>query len=375
MRYEAYQNRISKIATILRTVLARWPFYLLQCILVIAAVVVFLITKGTVLSVSCAQNVTYGDEIECKSLALFSKTHLEYRINSGEWTTDVPVMPGEYELRVVGKGFFGSKISNPVSFTISKRMLSLHSANGTVNYGETPVFSANLAYGDTLHCNDFEIGSIFAKSQETNLYVSVKPLQNAISILNAEGLDVTWAYDIQTEREELRVIPREITVTVQNASKIYDGVAFSFDGYELTNGSLADGDSLFAYFTKSIVDVGSIENTPQLALINENGTNVTPCYNITVVEGLLTVEKRPLIIKTESGEFEYNATPHSLTGYEINTDTPLVDGQSLSILWGSKTDAGEYENIPAEVIITATEFFVVRFKPFGNLTYIRIFQT
>ncbi len=351
MRYENYQKRITKIADVLRVILHRWPLFLLQLIIVVAAISAFVFFKGTVISVHCASTVFYGDALECKSIALFSETHLEYRTSSGEWTKEPPVMPGEYQLRVVGKGFFGEKTSDTFDFTIEKRMIAVHSLNGTVDYGEKPILSADLAYNDVLYCEEFETEDIFVKNG-TELYLPAKPEKSAILIKNADGKDVTAAYDIRVEKEELRIIPREITVTVEDASKIYDGTAFSFDGYELSQGTLANGDSLFAYFTRSIVNAGSVENTPSIVLISKNGIDVTPCYNLTIVKGMLTVEKRPLIIKTASGEFEYDGTSHTLKDYEISKDTPLVQGQSLSATWGKTTDVGEYKNIPSIVTVT-----------------------
>ncbi len=353
MRYEKYQKRITKIADVLRTVLRKWPLFLLLLTMVVAAISSFIIFKGTIISVNCSQSISYGEKIDCKAIAFFSKTHFEYCSDSGEWSKDAPVMPGRYQLRAVGNGFFGKKTSNSVSFTIEKRKICLHSVNGTVDYGESPILAADLAYDDFLECSEFETGEIFMKDGSSDIYVAIKPEKDSVVIKNTNGTDVTSAYDISTEMEELRIIPRKITVTVESASKIYDGMAFSFDGYELSHGTLAEGDSLFAYFTKSLVNAGSIENTPRLVLVGKNGIDVTRCYDISVVKGMLTVEKRPLILKTESGEFMYDGAQHVLNTYEISADTPLVDGHRLSLSWSGKTDAGEYNNIPRAITVTA----------------------
>lgn len=353
MRYENYQKRITKIADVLRTVLRKWPLFLLLFTIVVAAISSFIIFKGTVISVNCAPSIPYGDEIDCKAIAFFSKTHFEYCTDSGEWSKDAPVMPGKYQLRVVGNGFFEKKTSNSVSFTIEKRKVSIHSVDGTVNYGENPILSADLAYNDVVECSEFEAGEIFVKDGSSDAFITMAPEKSAIVIKNINGTDVTFAYDISVEREDLKIIPRKITVTVESASKIYDGMAFSFDGYELSHGTLADGDSLFAYFTKSIVNAGSIENTPNLVLVDESGIDVTRYYNISVVKGMLTVEKRPLILKTESGEFNYDGTPRILSSYEISDDTPLAEGQTLSLIWSGQTDAGEYNNIPTAITVSS----------------------
>ena len=231
----------------------------------------------------------------------------------------------------------------------------IQSLDGTVDYGENPELSADLAYKDALSCEEFETDDIIAKDGGTDLYVAIMPEKSSVMIRNENGDDVTSAYDIEVKREELKIIPRKITVTVQNASKIYDGTVLSFDGYELSEGTLPQGDSLFAYFTKSIVDIGTVENTPHLVLINKDGTDVTLCYDITVVAGMLTVEKRPLILTTPSGEFDYDGTPHVHDSCEISAETPLAQSQSLSVLWSGVTDAGDYKNIPTRVTVTSAE--------------------
>lgn len=355
MRYEKYQNRIAKMADVLRMILQRWQLFLLLIISIIALTSAFVVFRGSVIFVDCAPTVAYGDEIDCQATALFSKTHIEYLNAAGEWTKEAPVLPGTYQLRVVGKGFFGEKVGRAISFTVQKKQLAVHTLDGTVIYGENPQLSGDLAYQDVILCNRFEMGSITVQNGAEALSVTALPDASSIIIHDANGNDVTAAYEICVKWEELRVIPREITVTVEDASKIYDGTSFSFDGYELSAGSLAENDSLFAYFSKNITDVGSIENTPVLVLVNAEGTNVTPCYSITVVEGMLTVEKRPLLLKTYDGEFDYNGLSHIVDQYEVSNDTPLADGQTLSVFWGNISDAGEYDNIPAKVLIAAGE--------------------
>ena len=289
MLYENYQNRIKTIADVLKLMLRMWPLVLLKLLIIVAAISAFFITKGMIVSLECPESVVYGESINCNAKAFLSKTHIEYSDGSGKWTDDAPIMPGEYKIRAVGRGVFGNeKPGDAKSFTIEKRNIDLHSKDGTVNYGETPELLADLVYGDVLFCDQFEFGDIYIRSNDElsftsipnyELYVSVTPIQNAIVIKDKNGNDVTSAYEISVSGEDLKIIPRKITVTVEDASKVYDGLKLSFDGYQLTDGTLAEGDSLFAYFDKYIIDAGSIENTPKLVLMSEKGFDVTLCYD------------------------------------------------------------------------------------------------
>ena len=364
MRYEAYQNRIKKVAEVLQRILRVWPLILIVLVIVTAALTAFITTRGMIMSFDCPSSVAYGDEISCKANAFLSKTRIEYSDGSGEWSEDASLAPGKYKVRAVGKGFFGIQhYSDPAEIVIEKRRLEVHSANGSVNYGEDPVLSADLAYEDILYCDQFEFGDIFLKSDgeissssiaQFNPYITAMPVRSSIVIKDKDGNDVTYAYEISVKSEELKVIPRKITVTVEDASKIYDGVKLAFDAYGLSGGELAKGDTLYAYFDKYIIDAGSIENTPSFVLMSSKGVDVTLCYSIEVVKGMLTVEKRPLMITTGSGEFVYDGKNHSVEEFSVSSDTPLAEGQSLSLLWGGVADAGEHKNIPT-VLVRASD--------------------
>lgn len=356
MLYENYQNKIKKIADVLRKMLRMWPLVLLGVLIIVAAISAFFVTKGMIISVDCPSSVTYGDRINCKAKAFLSKTHIEYSDGSGNWSEEAPIMPGEYKLRAVGRGVFGAeKTGDAISFTIEKKAITIHSKDGTINYGEHPVLSADLAYEDKLYCEEFEFGDIFLRSDDEisdsshlnyEVCVSATPVKSSIVIKDKNGNDVSLAYDISVSKEDLKIIPRKITVTVEDASKKYDGIRLAFDGYELSGGELAEGDTLYAYFNKYIVDVGTVENTPELVLISDKGVDVTLCYDITVVKGTLTVEKRPLVITTGGGEFTYDGMAHTVETYEISRDTPLAQGQILLLTWNGATDAGVLKNIP-----------------------------
>ena len=349
MLYENYQKRIKKIADVLRLMLRMWPLVLLVLLTVISGITALLITKGNVTSFECPTSVVYGESIKCESKAFLSRTAIEYSDASGIWTDQAPIMPGEYRIRAVAKGSFGiKKYSDVYSFTIEKKAVTVKSQDGRINYGEDPAIGADLEYGDILICEEFELSTPFFSTFEGDmkLVISALPIKESIIIKDKDGNDVTYAYEITVNREALEVIPRDITVTVEDKSKVYDGVALSFDGYELSDGSLSDGDILYAYFNRSIINVGWTENTVELIIVDGNGVDVSLCYRINVVEGILTIERRPIVISTVGGEFNYDGAAHTFEGYELSADTPLVPGQKLSVTPILFKDAGEYQNIP-----------------------------
>lgn len=357
MLYENYQNRIKTIADVLRQMLRMWPLVLLRLLMVVAAISAFFITKGMVTSVDHPSSIVYGESVSYNSKAFLSRSHVEYNDGSGNWSDEAPIMPGTYKARAVGRGVFGKeKPGEEFSFTIEKRPVSISSKGGSIRYGEFPELSADLSYGDTILCEEFELSSPFLRQmgETEQMFISSLPIKSGISIKDVNGNDVTEAYEISVIREDLRVIPRRITVTVEDATKVYDGIELSYDGYEISKGDVADGDTLYAYFDQSRVDAGVTENVPSLIVVDKSGINVTPCYDITVVKGKLTIEKRPLIISTNGGNLVYDGNIHSFDGFELSKDTPLVKDQSISLNFSAYIDAGEYKNTP-DVIITSKD--------------------
>ncbi len=88
----------------------------------------------------------------------------------------------------------------------------------------------------------------------------------------------------------LTVTARQIEITAASDSKEYDGTALTDDGYSITDGTLADGHTLVSVTVAgSQTEVGSSANVARDALIMDNGNTVTASYNITYVDGTLTV--------------------------------------------------------------------------------------
>ena len=135
------------------------------------------------------------------------------------------------------------------------------------------------------------------------------------------GVDGVGDYTLKLETEDtsvthdFTVTARPLEITADSDSKVYDGTALENDGYSITGGSLADGQTLDSVtVTGSQTEVGSSDNVPSDAVILANGTDVTANYNITYVNGTLTVEAAPV----EDGPiFEYITIPASGAGGNV----------------------------------------------------------
>jgi hypothetical protein len=159
-----------------------------------------------------------------------------------------------------------------------------------------------------------------------------------------------------TDEDSMTVTVKErltLEITAASDSKVYDGTPLTNDGYSITDGTLADGHTLVSVtVTGSQTDVGSSDNVPSNAVIMDNGTDVTANYDITYVNGTLTVTAREIEITAASDSKVYDGTPLTNDGYSI-TDGTLADGHTLVsvTVTGSQTDVGSSANVPSNAVI------------------------
>ena len=161
-------------------------------------------------------------------------------------------------------------------------------------------------------------------------------------IKNSNGDDVTASYDITYVNGTLEVTKKAVTITADDATKVYDGTALTKDSY--TNSDLAAGDTIESVtVTGSQTNAGQSANAPSEAVIkNAADEDVTASYDITYVDGTLEVTKKPVTI---DGITAKDKTYDGITGAELdytNIDwlaCGMVDGDELSV-----TATGTFED-------------------------------
>lgn len=349
MQYEQYQSKIKKIAAVLAKIYA--VRVAIITVLAVAAVLAVsaVAAKGAIISEDpCPAEVIYGETPTYKATAFWGDVSFEYRkAGETEWQTTGTDVVGDYQVRAVSTSAFGNpRYGDVQNFKVIPRPITPVVTATEAIYGETPAVSAAMVGGDILSCGvvyeSFEIrvtessgGSYSAgwndlPVRERIATVRVDPA--TVRVTDAEGNDRTDCYTVaDTPTAEITLTPRPLTVTVGDADKVYDGVALSFDGYEISEGTLAEGDTLLAVFGNSITIAGTLMNTPNLQVIAADGQNVTLLYDIFVVSGTLTVEKRPLIVETGSATLTYNGFEQTHPLFTVDPTTPLVSGQEITV--------------------------------------------
>ena len=195
-----------------------------------------------------------------------------------------------------------------------------------------------------------------------------------------DGKNVSDLYKVSLKEGSLTVSQREITLSTESFSKVYDAANLALEKYT-ADGTLAEGQKIEALGWKSITDVGEIENSFEAKILDAAGTDFTKNYKITYKFGTLTVTKRPVTITTASQSFTYDGAEHYYAdeyifafGVEGNEFSGLCEGHSIAAASGCTfkevADSG-VNNIQFEIMCGNTaidkENYEIDYKP-GSVT-------
>ena len=140
-----------------------------------------------------------------------------------------------------------------------------------------------------------------------------------------------------------QVTKRDVTITAGSASKAYDGTALINSGY--TAEGVVAGEQISVTITGYQLFAGSSTNVASDAVITGKNGETTANYNITYVDGTLTVTKRAdkVTITADSDSKIYDGTPLTNDGYTVIGN--LANGDEIVVtVEGSQTFAGTSAN-------------------------------
>lgn len=168
----------------------------------------------------------------------------------------------------------------------------------------------------------------------------------APEIKDAGALDVAYKVMIGGATVEgqvtLEVTPRAITVTAQNASKIYGEKDPVFE-WSVTSGELVGDDTLELEIEREDCD-DVREGGYALQLMQPEGAN--PNYAITFVDGTFTINQRLLTVTWGTTEFVYDGKEHCPVAELGN----VIGKDGLgAFVDGSQTEVGTYTATLAEL--------------------------
>ncbi len=138
--------------------------------------------------------------------------------------------------------------------------------------------------------------------------------------------------------------PIALTVTAASLTATYDGTAKTASGYSITAGALESGHALSGVSasvsnTEAGVYTNVLAGTPA---IHQGALDVSYMYDVTRVNGTLTVNQRPLTLTPADKSVAYDGQWHTVTEF---TADGLVSGHSVDAdtvtIGGTRRDAGD----------------------------------
>lgn len=367
--YTDYQKKIAPWAK-------AWHFVVKHKVLILSACAAVFVATGTLLGIkgivvndglNADMNFSYGEKYHFGGDAIMGDVHYEYReIGSDTWTEVPPSDAGTYEVRACSKNSFGGTYySQYKTFTIAKKESPLSIVGDQLTYGEKPKISMDMAPGDQIASFDYDYDDI----NKDNPIVTIKD----VVIKDSVGKNVTSNYEFTLPSKEMELLPRPITIRGENVQVEYSGNTTEGGEYEITYGSLADGDKIIAEHNNlPVYTLDTLDNITNVTIENGRGQDVTKHYQINLDKGSLSMTKRYLGITSASLSKEYDGKPFSvdddpnLEKYTLNTELGLHD--SLSVTFNAQTEknVGTYDN-DFSYHLSNSQYYIVE-KNIGKIT-------
>ena len=228
--------------------------------------------------------------------------------------------------------------------TVKPLPVTFKSGDASVTYGDTELTckTVELTAGRILDAHSYE--GVFSAAQKE---VGTTENKFTVVIKDADGADKTHNYDITYTYGNLTVTKRPVQFSSANREKVYDDTPLD-NGDEkatITSGSLVPTHNFVAQFSESITDAGSVDNEFTVAILNVLGEDKSGNYEMSYVNGALTVNKRPVQFTSDGAERVYDGTSLECTNKPRMTAGTLADGHDYTPNFTVKVvETGERDN-------------------------------
>lgn len=227
----------------------------------------------------------------------------------------------------------------PISFL--PRPLTYAFQGGSKAYDEQPIFNNQFVSTGTFAFDDYPvIGDSLAQ-----VGIGVTANLRTVNVFNANDQDVTHLYDISFTTENLVVVPRPLVIQSPSRAKMYDGLPFEDDTFEVQWDNLLPGHVMHPTFDhQDVYEVSELTNSFSYYITDENDDVVTNLYAINVRFGALEITSRPLQVNVQSAQKIYDATPLAAPTYVITNGTLAATDSISSVCEDTITEVGLIEN-------------------------------
>lgn len=253
---------------------------------------------------------------------------------------------------------------------VALREIDIRLASVSKIYDGTPLSSAEYKITSPQGLPEGHSVYVYAAPEITD--VGMVKNNGSVKILDENWIDVTSRYSLNVEEGTLEIKPRPITISTDSASKIYDGLALSDDGWHVSAGGLSEGHQLNVNCISELTEVGESKNDAIIAIYDELGADMTSQYQVTLDAGTLRVNAQNLYITTGSSKKVFDGVPLRDDTWQI-TSGNLNPGETIEMIGCSElNDVGTIQNLLKFVIRNAegkdiTDRYAITQIP-GNLT-------
>ena len=271
-------------------------------------------------------------------------------VSDGEVTNTITYTTGE---KFNADNYNISKSEGKLKITdrTAKYEITVKANRGEKTYDGTPLDVSgfeNLEF--TVNGQKYTVSGLTASKTGTNVSDSGAVVVEGTAVVkDANGIDVTKQFKVNTEDGQLTINPRTVTLTSGSASKQYDGTPLTKDEVTVTSGSFATGEGATYDVTGTITNFGSVDNEFTYTL---NEGTLADNYEISTEFGTLTIEavkdEIVVVIVGNTKSEIYDATEKTVSGYQVvsisnglytEKDFVLKEGATDTV---TKINAGTY---------------------------------
>ncbi|WP_321348699.1 MBG domain-containing protein [Halopseudomonas oceani] len=241
--------------------------------------------------------------------------------NAGSYTLTASGADGNYELTFVDG-----------TLTINKAQATVTANSGTTTYNGTEQSVSGFTVDGLVNGEEASVLSGVTTS-------GGKGTNAGNYVLTARGTDGN--YELSFVDGKLTINKAQATVTANSGTTTYNGTEQSVSGFTvegLVNGEEA---SVLTGVTTS-GGKGTNAGTYTLTASGADGN-----YELTFVDGTLTINKAQATVTANSGTTTYNGTEQSVSGFTVDG---LVNGEEASVLTGVTTSGGTGTNAGTYVL-------------------------
>lgn len=158
-----------------------------------------------------------------------------------------------------------------------------------------------------------------------------------VDILNGDNIN---NYNVIYVYGKLNILKRDLTITTNTNSNVYDGTDFYDESFEVTSNTLVENDYFIVDEHTTIKYFGKTSNILQIEVYND--INISDSYNISYVYGELSITKRDIIVESVSSDFVYNDTPQG--DFEHTTNNIVLGNTTKVISYSTLVEVGTIDN-------------------------------